>query len=67
MWQACRKKTQKKTQQTLALDFLGLRKCDKRQILHDGTAYRALTVHTSFTDLDHMSKLQQCQTFLLKS
>ena len=34
------------------LDFLRHHKCDKCQTLHDGTTYRALPVHYTFSDLD---------------
>ena len=38
--------------------FLGHHRCDKCQTLHDGTIYWAVPVHTTFSDLDHMSKSQ---------
>ena len=38
-------------------------KCDSCQTLHDGTTNRALPVHTTFSDLDHISRSQQCQFY----
>ena len=31
-------------------------KCDKCETLHNGTTHRALPVHTTFSDLDHIFK-----------
>ena len=51
---------------TLMMQFLGddhgHHKCDKCRILHDGSTRGALPIHTTFRDLDHISKSQQCQT-----
>ena len=41
--------------------------CDKREILHAGTPHWALSVHTTFSDLDHVSLSQQCQTVLTET
>ena len=38
--------------------------CDKCQTLHDGSAYRALLFRTTFSDLDPISRSQQCKTDL---
>ena len=33
-------------------------KYDKCQTLHDGTTHQVLPVHTTFSDLDHISRSQ---------
>ena len=48
-------------------DLLRHRKYDKCQTLHDGTTCSALLVHTTFSDLDHISKSQQCETVLTEN
>ena len=36
------------------------------QTLHDGSAYRALPIHTTFSDLHCISRSLLCQTVLTK-
>ena len=35
---------------------------NQRQFLHDGSTHQALPIHTIFSDLDCITRLQQCQT-----
>ena len=48
-------------------DFLGHCKYDKCQTLHDGSTYWASLIHTTFSDSDCISRLQQCQTVLIEN
>ena len=41
--------------------LLRYHKHDKYQTLHDGTTPGALPVHTTFNDLDHISRPLQCR------
>ena len=47
-------------------DFLGHCEYEKFQTSHDGT-HSALPMHTTFDDLDYISRSQQCQTVLTKN
>ena len=49
-------------QKLYSCNFLGGSKCAKCQTWHDFTVSRALSVHTSFSDLDLISRSQQHQT-----
>ena len=42
-------------------------KYDKCQTLHDGSTHKALPIHTTFSDLDCISRSQQCQTVLTEN
>ena len=42
-------------------------KSDKCQTLHDGSTHLALPIHITFSDLDCISRLQQCQTVLTEN
>ena len=50
-----------------AVNFLGRCKYDKCQTLRDGSTHLALPIHTTFSDLDCISRSQQCQTVLPES
>ena len=41
---------------------LQLHSCDKGQSVHDGITHWSVPDPTSFSDLDCISRLQQCQT-----
>ena len=45
-------------------DFLEHHEYDKCQTLHDGSTHWALTIHTTFSEFDCISRSQQCQTAL---
>ena len=42
------------------LYFLRHCKYETNQTLHEGSTYRALPIHTAFSDLDCISRSQQC-------
>ena len=46
----------------ICCDFLRYYKHDKCQILHDGSTHQTLPIHTTFSDLDCISRSQLCQT-----
>ena len=48
-------------------DFFRHHKFDHCQTLHEDTSHRALPVHTTYSDLDHVSWSQQCQTVLTEN
>ena len=45
-------------------NFLRHYKRDKRSTLHEATSQWAVPVHSTFSDLDHISQSQHCQTIL---
>ena len=45
-------------------NFLRHYKSDECQTLHDGSTHWALPAHAIFSDLDSISRSQQCQTAL---
>ena len=47
-------------------DFLRNLKTDQCQNLYDGISHRAVSIHATFSDLDHISRSQLCQTVLTK-
>ena len=49
-----------------AVNFLGRCKYDKCQTLRDGSTHLALPIHTTFSDLDCISRSQECHTVLRK-
>ena len=48
-------------------DFVGQYTCDKCQSLHGGSIYRTSPLPTTFSDLWHISRSQQCQTVLTEN
>ena len=48
-------------------DFLGHRKCDKGKTFHNFPTYWALPTHTTVSDLEYISRSQQCQTLLTEN
>ena len=52
-------------QKLKSCNFLGLYNYDKCESLHDGSAYRALLIYTTFSDLVCISRSQQRQTVLI--
>ena len=42
-------------------------KCNKCQTLYDGTTCLVVPVHYTFSDLDSISKSQQCQTVVTEN
>ena len=47
---------------------IGIRhhKCNKCEILHDGTTHQALPVHDTVSDHNIILRSQQCQTILVE-